>query len=710
MKKYMVHFENPSRKILRFITALLCLWILGDVTSVYAQDYRWLRVGKLQSPYNEVGAEYELEFNDLGTNGNYFSCPAEYGINQNVTRMKCLWIGCKNFYDPVQQTLNTVKVIGSGPRLAPEPGLIFPQEIKLIGKYPHPSVLVNNVPATILDQYDLLDEIDPDLPCDRMIVIRYNTSIGVSVTKKIMAFSNTENGNYFINDYVFKNTGIYNETGDVYSQTLDSTWFYFLYRYAFGGVSVIDGFSSSWGAFSSTWGSSTLNHSFGEDPGNPEFNMRGFYSWYGPHPGSRVPRGEDWGCPNMENGMLGSTNFAGCVTLHADSNPQDRTDDLFQPRTTWYISPDIEAFGTPGVGGLSDEELMLLRYLIMSEGHPDQQHDEAVGDQYPSDWIVPGRNSGGGVAMGQGYGPYKLEPGDSIHIVFAEGVSGISWEKACEVGANWLQWFNGTGMPTLFMPDSSLTIDFNGYKWAWVIDSGKDSILKTFENAVNNYNSGYNVPQSPPPPSEFNIISDTSNIKLSWSDNALSWSNFDGYVIYRAKNSILEHETIYEKIFECNLSTVVHEYVDVTAIQDSDYYYYIQSKDDGSANDVNPGVPLYSSKFYAMTSISSAPVTDVEEYRDIPAAFSLKQNYPNPFNPSTIISFGIPVKSFVSLKIFDLLGIEITTIVSEELPAGNYFKRWDGTNESGAQVTSGVYIYNLKVADRSVSGKMTLMK
>ena len=77
--------------------------------------------------------------------------------------------------------------------------------------------------------------------------------------------------------------------------------------------------------------------------------------------------------------------------------------------------------------------------------------------------------------------------------------------------------------------------------------------------------------------------------------------------------------------------------------------------------------------------------------------YVLDQNYPNPFNPSTNISFSIPSGSFVSLVIFDSIGREVSTIVSEELPAGNYERRWNATG-----MASGVYYYRLSA--RPLSG------
>jgi hypothetical protein len=77
--------------------------------------------------------------------------------------------------------------------------------------------------------------------------------------------------------------------------------------------------------------------------------------------------------------------------------------------------------------------------------------------------------------------------------------------------------------------------------------------------------------------------------------------------------------------------------------------------------------------------------------------FYLEQNYPNPFNPSTAISFGLPSQSFVSLKVFDALGREVATIISEELSAGYYSRQWNAAN-----MASGIYFYRLQA--RQISG------
>ncbi len=98
-------------------------------------------------------------------------------------------------------------------------------------------------------------------------------------------------------------------------------------------------------------------------------------------------------------------------------------------------------------------------------------------------------------------------------------------------------------------------------------------------------------------------------------------------------------------------------------------------------------------------------VTSVERPATVlPTDFRLEQNYPNPFNPSTNISFSIPSKGFVTLKIYDLLGRQVATIVSEQMPAGSHTRRWDATD-----VPSGVYFYRLRVGSLTQTKKMVLI-
>jgi hypothetical protein len=99
-------------------------------------------------------------------------------------------------------------------------------------------------------------------------------------------------------------------------------------------------------------------------------------------------------------------------------------------------------------------------------------------------------------------------------------------------------------------------------------------------------------------------------------------------------------------------------------------------------------------------------LTDIKiEGKDIPTDFVLKQNYPNPFNPSTIISYSLPTRQFVTLKVYDVLGKEISTLVNEEKPAGGYTVQFNATN-----LPSGVYFYRINSGNYSETKKLLLLK
>jgi Secretion system C-terminal sorting domain len=85
----------------------------------------------------------------------------------------------------------------------------------------------------------------------------------------------------------------------------------------------------------------------------------------------------------------------------------------------------------------------------------------------------------------------------------------------------------------------------------------------------------------------------------------------------------------------------------------------------------------------------------------IPLAYTLSQNYPNPFNPSTVIAFGIPEASHVSLQIFDIIGREVSMLVNEDLIAGNYRSMFIADH-----LSSGVYFYRIVAARKSDKGRL----
>jgi hypothetical protein len=96
---------------------------------------------------------------------------------------------------------------------------------------------------------------------------------------------------------------------------------------------------------------------------------------------------------------------------------------------------------------------------------------------------------------------------------------------------------------------------------------------------------------------------------------------------------------------------------------------------------------------------------DDENNSELPSVYELEQNYPNPFNPTTNISFSIPESGNVSIKVYNTLGAEITTLISENMPAGNHVVTFDATD-----LPTGIYFYSLNSNNVSMTKKMLLLK
>lgn len=103
-------------------------------------------------------------------------------------------------------------------------------------------------------------------------------------------------------------------------------------------------------------------------------------------------------------------------------------------------------------------------------------------------------------------------------------------------------------------------------------------------------------------------------------------------------------------------------------------------------------------------------VIDEGPFIGTPRSYLLSQNYPNPFNLTTRIEYDVFCKSHIEISIYNILGEKIRVLVDKELPAGNYSINWDGKNSSGYYVSSGIYLYQLKVNDYSETKKMILIK
>ena len=128
-------------------------------------------------------------------------------------------------------------------------------------------------------------------------------------------------------------------------------------------------------------------------------------------------------------------------------------------------------------------------------------------------------------------------------------------------------------------------------------------------------------------------------------------------------------------------------------------------------------VTVYSTHQYALESINKIDFADYptgtedpEDMADIIKVVHLFQNYPNPFNPTTQIDFEIPVRGMVKLCIYSVKGQLIRSLIERDMEAGPQSVRWDGCDDAGNSVASGVYFYSLATSGLQESRKMILLR
>ncbi|NQV16772.1 T9SS type A sorting domain-containing protein [bacterium] len=154
-------------------------------------------------------------------------------------------------------------------------------------------------------------------------------------------------------------------------------------------------------------------------------------------------------------------------------------------------------------------------------------------------------------------------------------------------------------------------------------------------------------------------------------------------------------------LMACTIFTSVYR----ESSDDIPYYYTIGEATANNFQEVASNMVLDSLDLWNIPAVNlkgTNPVT--------PDQLRLNQNFPNPFNPSTRISYHLPQNANVSLSIFDALGREIASLVSETQKSGSYQASWNGINQSGLTVSSGVYIARLQVGSDASAIKMIYLQ
>lgn len=623
------------------------------VLSIFSQEVKRMQIGSLHGWFADKGCE--IEEGRVGVQQDGTAWPAYYQ-KQDCQAAKGFWIGCTNFTDATGKNYSN-KVVCCGPRLWGN-GEFFAKTFTMTAKFQPPKVFVDNVLETSIVNY--VNDEDPTLLPDRVITNVVNTAIGIEMTRKIIAFSQQDNDNYFIYDYTFKNTGdVLGDGSKILNQTLTGVYFYWQYRYAaaYEGCEYIAD-PPRWGinGVIATRGDGSYSAGTDED-------LRCQYEYHGKYSkvtfdnigGPYIQRGVAPASTEPFNGHLAAAQYVGVVTIHADKSATDISDDITQPSTTSYEGSDDDN----NKSDISDQfnlTKMQSRYGWMSKGHRLPRYSNLVGSGYADAY-----GGSGGMSVANGYGPYDLKFGESIHIVMAEGVSGLSRDLCYLYGS---QWYAKT------MTDAA--------KDAFV-STGADSLINTFRRAIDNYKKGYKIPQPPQPPSKFEIISGGDKITLKWANPVVNDPPVAGYRIYRADSTWDNRK--YKLIFECGNN--VNTFEDKTPVRGYSYYYYIQS----IGNDALVSNRQYT-QIYDPAYLKRKADAALEHIRVVPNPYNLKaQNYQYVGERDKIMFLNIPGQC--TIKIYTERGDLIYTINHND---GSGDASWNSITSSTQTVVSGVYI------------------
>jgi hypothetical protein len=129
---------------------------------------------------------------------------------------------------------------------------------------------------------------------------------------------------------------------------------------------------------------------------------------------------------------------------------------------------------------------------------------------------------------------------------------------------------------------------------------------------------------------------------------------------------------------------------------------------DTARNDVTAEISSLGT--YALFTAKSSVGVEDEPEDNLPSRFELSQNYPNPFNPVTTIEYRIMSRRHVTIEIFNVLGQKVRTLVDETTSAGSYRIEWNGSDDAGRQVSTGVYLYRFRAGDVVQTKKMLLLR
>jgi len=674
----MLKFFSPP-KIHAFCGCGAVLLICFLTTALFAQT----RTHNLGDFKMRIEASDQVNTNDVDPTGEWPQDHFRYAhiVFQNTGHVVGSWIDANGAVHAKEQFIGGPVSYNATP----------PYGLREVRRYAPPEVWVYANGELQLSSRRFNGEVDPTLAADMMIENRYKSAPGFDVLKRSYSFSNPNHDDYVIFYNRFLCTFDWDQDPDPETsttQTLEDV--YFIVGYSFQTAEGTYITYARWYEEGKDDWATYENYSSQLVPGGRQLAIS--FGWDGDHPEiSEFETGglpfDDTGDPRFAIGSGGSTSmpsgefissaYAGFAALHADRSPQDRSDDQTQPISVIANMSIYNVWDSdfPGFATEWDWAASGTRQTVEDQaGWPDDASGQE--DEYPF----------------QAFGPYDLALGDSVVIVYAIGVNGISRQLAIDKGLEWRDWYRGVPGATF---DDAAKND--------LLATGKDSLFQTMDRALWAWNQNLNIP-SPLPAPDLTVTSGPNRIELSWEnlsqvpDFQTGAADLQGYRVYRKKGNFLVDEDtelnaegthlLWERIADVPSSQTT--YTDANVVRGEAYHYAVTAVD-------NSG--LESSKY---ANRSELPAISFEPGRDNATEVLI---VPNPFisgagdfnfsgtRSNTILFVNLP--AYCTLRIYTVSGDLIKEIDHQ---SGSADDQWDLITESNQYVASGVYLLQVTEA------------
>lgn len=718
-----MNFYKVDKNYLKVWLLIVMVSVFFAIPAMYAQTQPELERAVMKLGHVWCGVTANGDKGNFDYRSGFF--PNDYDILGMRGQYRDAWAGAgfrlttTNWVDP-NDSLHAVAIYGPTNEFMPIGKVVVPMTNYIRYNYPHEVVDFQEVEIEDFGTHDPSQF--GEYTCDQLIEVTTENILGVQIHRKILMWSQNYNDDYVVVDVTF--TNVTDDTLPDFYINIESN----------GNNSVRSNGSNPSPAAGERFNTATTwQHYYGGRVGD---TLRVFYEYSADDPD--VP-GDNMGAPApSQGGRLLNAKFIWYSILHASkepySDPADDVDDFLQPKVTYIGKSNLIPYNDQG-DEFGDKNFWAIRgeysdfFPMSGETWPETHHGGNSDEQNSADYSShpAGTRQKNDSKMWSSFGPYTLAPGEKVHLAYASGYTGLSLETAKDVGKKWLAGTlkeppgipdTHTGyFPTNFVyPADATAMDKCKNRW---LSTGIDSVMQSAFRAKWNFETGYKIPQAPPPPSKIEIVGLGTGVEIKWVDiEAEAMSNFAGYRIMRR---ISNKDTVfYEEVYSSGADDKAEEhlYVDKNVLIGAQYYYYIQAKARIAENDpfADPGTRgkiIYSSRVLDPNIYWINPPhfsqDDLTEIRIVPNPYNINDPLlvEHGFTDQRAIQFfNLPGK--VTIKIFTENGDHVQTIEHESSVSSGY-ENWNMITKNQQVISSGVYIAVFQKPNGEVSHQKFLV-